>query len=98
MRRHSFSLLILLLAVLALLAGCSTSTPPAATSEKAAPAPQAKPPALYTGLQAFGCVQGLAQKWAVDAMPVRFESEINSEANGQGGKATVWKAAFISHS
>lgn len=96
MRRHSFPLLVLLLVVLALTLGCSSSSKPAAAPEAAAPAP--KPPALYTGTQAFGCVQGLAQKWAVDATPVRFESVINSEANGQGGKATVWKAAFISPS
>lgn len=98
MRRHVLCLPVLLVVGLALLSGCSSSPTPASAPETAAPAPQAKPPALYTGLQAFGCVQGLAQKWAVDAVPVRFESVINSESNGQGGKATVWKAAFISHS
>lgn len=97
MRRHVLLLPVLILAALALLSSCSSSKP-ASAPEAAAPAPQPKPPALYTGLQAFGCVQGLAQKWALDATPVRFESVINSESNGQGGRATVWKAAFISPS
>jgi hypothetical protein len=31
-------------------------------------------------------------------MPVRLESKVNSEGNGQGGKSTVWRAGFISPS
>ena len=77
-----------------LLTGCSSSPVPTATIQPTQP----KPPSLYTGLQAFGCVQGLAQKWASDTMPVRLESQINSESTGQGGKASVWRAAFISPS
>jgi hypothetical protein len=91
----------IILASIYLLTGCE-STPnsgeggqPASTA--ATPA-QSKPPALYTGLQAFSCVHGLAQKWASDVIPVRLESQVNSEANGQDGKATVWKAGFISPS
>jgi hypothetical protein len=94
--RFLFAAFALVLISLTILTGCSSgpSPAPAATQEQ----PKPKPPSLYSGLQAFGCVQGLAQKWASDAIPVRLESEINSESNGQGGKATVWRAAFISHS
>lgn len=97
------SLLIPVLAVIVasmcLLTGCET-TPPTGEGERPAgtASTQTKPPAPYTGLQAFSCVNGLAQKWASDVIPVRLESQVNSEANGQGGKATVWKAGFISPS
>jgi hypothetical protein len=78
-----------------LLTGCDSA--PESGSGTATPAPT-KPPGLYTGLQAFSCVNGLAQRWASDVIPVRLESQVNSEANGQDGKSTVWKAGFISPS
>jgi hypothetical protein len=31
-------------------------------------------------------------------MPVRLESKVNSEGNGQGGKSTLWRAGFVSPS
>jgi len=99
MRSFLFQVFLPLLIGLTLLTSCSSK--PALTEQPAAPAaqqPQVKPPSLYSGLQAFNCVQGLAQRWATDAMPVRLESVLNEESNGQGGKATVWKAAFISPS
>jgi hypothetical protein len=89
------------LAGVSLFVGCSSAPQPGGGQQAASPASaptQPKPPALYTGKQAFGCVNGLAQRWASDVIPVRLESQINSEANGQDGKATVWKAAFISPS
>jgi hypothetical protein len=96
-----FLLLVMILGSMYLLTGCE-STPkggeggqPASTT--ATPA-QSKPPTLYSGLQAFSCVNGLAQRWSSDVIPVRLESQANSEANGQDGKATVWKAGFISPS
>ena len=96
--RRALVVFALVLIIITVLTGCS-SGPASAPSETAQPAqPQTKPPSLYSGLQAFGCVQGLALKWASDNMPVRLESEINSESNGQGGKAAVWRAAFISPS
>jgi hypothetical protein len=75
---------------------CESAPEPGAGSAAATSKP--KPPSLYTGLQAFGCVNGLAQRWSSDVIPVRLESQVNSEANGQDGKSTVWKAGFISPS
>ncbi len=77
--------------------GCDSAPESGAGSTAATSAPS-KPPGLYTGLQAFSCVNGLAQRWASDVIPVRLESQVNSEANGQDGKASVWKAGFISPS
>jgi len=85
-----------LLALMYVLTGCE-SAPQSGAGVAAAAAP-IKPPSLYTGLQAFSCVNGLAQRWASDVIPVRLESQVNSEANGQDGKSTVWKAGFISPS
>ena len=95
-----FLLLVMILGSMYLLTGCE-STPKAGEAQLAgtgATPNQSKPPALYSGLQAFSCVNGLAQRWASDVIPVRLESQANSEANGQDGKATVWKAGFISPS
>jgi len=94
--RSLLTVCALILVSVCMLTGCSSGPAPTTASQPATPQP--KPPSLYTGLQAFGCVQGLAQKWATDTIPVRLESEINSESNGQGGKATIWRAAFISPS
>jgi len=96
--RFLITVSVLFLIGLSLLTGCSSAPTPTPAAETQPAQPQSKPPSLYTGLQAFGCVQGLAQKWATDTIPVRLESEINSESNGQGGKATIWRAAFISPS
>jgi len=79
-----------------LLTGCESA--PESGAGAAATSTRSKPPGLYTGLQAFSCVNGLAQRWASDVIPVRLESQANSEASGQGGKASVWKAGFISPS
>jgi hypothetical protein len=101
MKQIPFPLLALILVGMNLLTGCSSNTKPAGGEQPAgatATQTQSTPPALYTGLQAFRCTHGLAQRWAADAIPVRLESVINSEANGRNGKATVWKAAFISPS
>lgn len=100
MKPLRMTLFAVLLLGLDLVTGCNSSPSSDAnqqTSSAATPTPS-KPLVPYTGLQAFSRVSGLAQKWAVDAIPVRLESQVNSEANGQGGKATVWKATFISPS
>jgi hypothetical protein len=91
----------MILALMHLLTGCESTPKPGEGGQPASTAAtptQSKPPALYTGLQAFNCVNGLAQRWSSDVIPVRLESQVNSEANGQDGKATVWKAGFISPS
>jgi hypothetical protein len=94
MKQLHIGVLAILIA-LSLLVACESSTP---TSEKSTPtaAPAKKEPSPYTGLQAFNTAQALALKWAPDAIPVRLESQTNSEDNGQKGTATVWKAGFLS--
>ena len=96
---NSFLPLVTILGFMYLSTGCN---PEPKAGEGAQPSgttsTPSKPPTLYSGLQAFSCVNGLAQRWASDVIPVRLESQVNSEANGQDGKATVWKAGFISPS
>jgi hypothetical protein len=84
-----------LLGALLMLSACESSEP-AKPAEEAKPAK--KEPSLYSGMQAFNTMNALALKWAPDATPVRLESRVNSESNGQGGKSTVWRAGFISPS
>lgn len=101
MKQLHILVLAIVVAGMTLLMGCESTSKPAGNEQPAStaatPAP-VKQPTLYTGLQAFGCVNGLAQRWARDVIPVRLESQANSEANGQNGKATVWKVGFISPS
>ena len=96
---NSLLLLIVILGSIYFSTGCD-SAPKAGEGAQAGGATSnpSKPPTLYSGLQAFSCVNGLAQRWSSDVIPVRLESQANSEANGQDGKATVWKAGFISPS
>ncbi len=91
-------LLVMILASIPLWTGCESSPKPGEGGQPSAAATQSKPPALYTGLQAFGCMNALAQKWASDVIPVRLESQINREANGQDGKATGWRGGCIAPS
>jgi hypothetical protein len=78
------------IAMLALLAGCS--------SEAAKPAekPQPKPAEFVTGRYAFQKLYVAAHGWARDAQPFRLESQITSDAKGQDGKSAVWRASFAS--
>jgi hypothetical protein len=78
--------------ILTILIACSTSTEP----EKPTASPAAKSPTLYTAKQCFGSMVNLAGRWSPDALPFHMESEVNSEATGQDGKATVWRAYFAS--
>jgi len=93
-----FRLLLLILALLVIVA-CSTEPKSATNAETVSAATSAKTtakiPQPITATQALQKMEGYAQKqWAQDAMPVHIESEPNSEANGQDGKATVWMAVF----
>lgn len=87
---------LVLSAALLLLAGCN-STPAGNQSktEKTAP-PEKKEPALYTAQQCFPRMSDQASRWSSDARPFHVESSINKEANGQDGKATVWRASYAS--
>jgi hypothetical protein len=89
--RHFFVFLILITLV-----GCSTLTE--APPEKTSVTPAAKGPTLYTAKGCFSSMLNLAQRWSPDAMPFHMESEVNADATGQEGKATVWRAFFASRS
>ena len=81
---------------LALLASCSSSKPaPAGAESKPAPAAP-KPTELETGREAFQRLYVVGRGWAPDAGPFRLQSEVTTDADGQGGKAAVWRAFFTS--
>jgi hypothetical protein len=82
--------------VLATLLGCSTPT--ATQPEKTPITPVSKGPTLYTAKGCFTSMLNLAQRWSPDAMPFHMESEVNADATGQEGRATVWHAFFASRS
>jgi hypothetical protein len=88
--------LVVILALI--LMGCG-SQPPATTPSAATKTAQAQAePTLYTAKQCFGSMVNLAQRWQPDALPFHMESELTSEATGQDGKATIWRAMFASQS
>jgi hypothetical protein len=90
--------ILAVLILLALLIACSTTTKqPAASPPAATTASQpAKEPTLYTAKQCFGSMVNLAKRWDLGAMPFHLESQVNAEATGQDGKATVWRGYFAS--
>jgi hypothetical protein len=87
---------ILLSAVI--LAACSSS-PKSTPSNESTPAPVVKKePVLLTGKSCLSQMASMAARWQTDALPFHFESEVNSESNGQGGQATIWRGMFASPS
>ncbi len=81
----------LALALLALLAACSSdSGKPAETK------PEVKGPELITARSAFQKLYIAARAWNQDAKPYRIESTATSDGNGQDGKWAVWRASFAS--
>jgi hypothetical protein len=80
-----------LLAILALLAGCDSNTAKAPESK-----PEPKPPELLTGRAAFQKVFIAARNYAADVKPFRIESTPSSDGNGQDGKSAIWRASFAS--
>ncbi len=82
--------LLVAIAMIAILAGCSSQAPKPA--EKPAP----KPTELATGRTAFQKLYVTAHGWARDAQPYRLESQTTTDGNGHDGKAAVWKAGFAS--
>lgn len=84
--------LILLCAVLATMAGC--------TSEPSKPAEKPAPPAaeFETGRSAFQKMYVKARGWVPDVQPIRLESQLSQDARGRDGKAGVWRATFASPS
>jgi hypothetical protein len=91
------SLLLSPVLILAVLTGCESGTK-RASPEASKPAVQAQPkaPMPYTAKPCFDRMTDLAQRWTADAVPFHVESELNSESNGQAGRATVWRGMFAS--
>lgn len=94
MRLLRLLMFVLLLTAILSLVACSSgpsnvsaSTP--ATAEK-------KQPALSTASACLARMSDQALRWQPDALPFSMESEANEEANGQDGRATVWRARFAS--
>jgi hypothetical protein len=77
--------------VLTFLVAC-TSTPPKPAETK----PEVKAPDLLTGRAAFYKTYVAARSYAADVKPFRIESTPTSEANGQDGKATIWRVSYAS--
>ena len=78
------------------LAGCDSTPTTKAKTESAAP--EKKEPLLYTAKECFPRMSDQALRWSSDAQPFHLESGLNQESNGQGGKATIWRASFVSPS
>lgn len=88
--------------VLLILIGCSSTPDRPAEKQQlklaSAVETEKKDPLLYTGKPCFTRMSDMAQRWAPDALPFHLESALNSESNGQEGKATVWRGLFASPS
>jgi len=84
--------LMVTVAVLALLAGCSSNPTPTAPPAK----PEPKAPETLTGRAAFYKVFIAGRSYAADVKPFRIESTPTTEANGHDGKATIWRVGFAS--
>ena len=82
----------LLMAMLALMAGCSSEPSKPAQTGK----PQAKAPELVTGRAAFQKAYIAARGWARDAQPYRLESLLTADSKGKDGKSALWRASFAS--
>jgi hypothetical protein len=85
-----------LIALAAVLAGCSSSPQPAKKAETKPEPPKA--PELLTGRVAFQKLFVTARSWAPDASPFRLESEPVKQAPGADGKAGLWRGYFASPS
>ncbi|HZP62435.1 MAG TPA: hypothetical protein VFB28_03390 [Terriglobales bacterium] len=95
MRTQQIPIRITMVLAMIFVMGCG-STP--STQSNLSPQVQQKEATLYTAKQCFTSMVGLAQRWQPDALPFHMESELTTEATGQGGKATIWRAMFASQS
>ena len=88
---------LVLLLMAAMLAGCSSSNPPAEKKPETTQ-PTASAPQLETGRSAFYEMIRRARTWAPDAKPFRLQSSATKDGPGTDGKAIVWSAWFASPS
>ncbi|HUJ95266.1 MAG TPA: hypothetical protein VLW84_08400 [Terriglobales bacterium] len=84
--------LLMVMFVLAIMAGCNSGPSKPAQTEK----PQPKPPEFVTGRVAFQQMYVAARGWARDAQPYRLDSALTADSKGKDGKSAVWHAAFAS--
>jgi len=98
MKLYRLAFVVCLSSFAIITSACSSSENKPATETTAAAPPQVKQPELYTGVEAFNHMMGLAIRWAPDAQTARVESVLTTEATGQDGKATVWRGYFASPS
>src|SRR5271170_4680256 len=83
---------VMAVAVLLLMAGCSSEPAKPAQAEK----PQPKATEFETGRVAFQRLYVAAHGWARDAQGLRVESQLIADSKGKDGKADVWRASFAS--
>ena len=79
-------------------AGCNSSSTPAASDTAAAPKPAEAPAAPVTGKTAYWPVYKSAVAWAPDVVVTRIaQKEVPGFKNGEG-KAAMWEVTFASPS
>ncbi|HSE49613.1 MAG TPA: hypothetical protein VLA96_10440 [Terriglobales bacterium] len=87
---------LLLLALAAALAGCSSEPEKPKESAAARAKPAEKKNQYETGRVAFQKTYISARGWAADAKPFRLESDCGHDSPVAEGKCGVWKAVFAS--
>jgi hypothetical protein len=85
------------IALLCLLAGCSSSDKTFGGNESRPPAkPAAKQAQYETGRTAFQKLYLSARQWAADVKPFRLQSQLAADAPTNEGKSGLWRASFAS--
>ncbi|MGB8771641.1 MAG: hypothetical protein WCC92_18660, partial [Candidatus Korobacteraceae bacterium] len=85
------------LALICLLAGCSSGHKTESGNESQSPAkPAAKQAEYETGRAAFQKLYPAARLWAADAKPFRLQSQFTVDAPSNEGKSGLWRASFAS--
>jgi uncharacterized protein YceK len=85
------------LALLCLLAGCSSGNKTDSSNESHPPAKAAAKQAEYqTGRVAFQKLYLSARLWAADVKPFRLQSQFTVDAPTREGKNGLWRASFAS--
>jgi hypothetical protein len=82
--------LVVVLAAMLLLAGCSSQ--PSQPAQK----PQPEPPEVLTGRSVFQQLYVAARGWAGDARPYQLQSSPFKQEKGRDGKAVIWRGSFAS--
>jgi uncharacterized protein YceK len=85
------------LALLCLLAGCSSGNKTDSSNESRPSAkPAAKQAEYETGRTAFQKLYVSARMWAADVKPFRLQSQFTVDAPTNEGKSGLWRASFAS--